>query len=116
MKGSRPAGPRIKMNNESPLAPQGSMLEQKNQGRSRVKIAVFCVLAVHVVGLLALLLQGCKREQAQPPVDNSQLPAVTDTNLPPMDTNAVPAVDTNAVALPTAVPPSVTPMTTEHVI
>src|SRR5436190_14173215 len=99
------------MNNESPLVPQGSLLEQKNQGRSRVKIAVFCVLAVHVVGLLALLLQGCKREQAQPPVDNSQLPAVTDTNLPPMDTNAVPVADTNVLAMPTAVPPPVSAAT-----
>jgi LysM repeat protein len=46
--------------NESPLIPQGSFLEQKNKGRARVKIAVFIVLAIHGVGLMALLMQGCK--------------------------------------------------------
>jgi LysM repeat protein len=53
------------MNNPSPLLPQGSMLEQntKNKGRARVKIAVFFVLAIHGVGLLALLMQGCKGEK-----------------------------------------------------
>lgn len=41
------------------------MLEQntKNKGRARVKIAVFFVLAIHGVGLLALLMQGCKGEK-----------------------------------------------------
>src|SRR5689334_15772100 len=53
------------MNNPSPLLPQGSMLEQntKNKGRARVKIAVFFVLAIHGIGLLALLMQGCKGEK-----------------------------------------------------
>jgi LysM repeat protein len=50
------------MNNQSPLVPQGSLLEQKNKGRARVKIAVFLVLAIHGVGLMALLMQGCKKE------------------------------------------------------
>jgi LysM repeat protein len=54
------------MNNQSPLLPQGSLLEQKtkNKGRARVKIAVFFVLAIHGVGLLALLMQGCNKEKA----------------------------------------------------
>ena len=50
------------MNNQSPLVPQGSLLEQKNKGRARVKIAVFFVLAIHGIGLLALLMQGCRRD------------------------------------------------------
>src|SRR6267154_2400645 len=50
------------MNNQSPLVPQGSLLDQKNKGRARVKIAVFLVLAIHGVGLMALLMQGCKKE------------------------------------------------------
>src|SRR5882724_6177831 len=50
------------MNNQSPLVPQGSFLEQKNKGRARVKIAVFFVLAIHGIGLLALLMQGCRRD------------------------------------------------------
>jgi LysM repeat protein len=50
--------------NQSPLVPSGSMLEQKQKSRAKVKIAVFVVLAVHGVGLLALLLQGCKKDDA----------------------------------------------------
>src|SRR5689334_12443733 len=55
-----------KMNTQSPvspLVPQGSLLEQKNKGRARVKIAVFFVLAIHGIGLLALLMQGCRRDE-----------------------------------------------------
>ena len=51
------------MNNQSPLVPQGSLLEQKNKGRARVKIAVFFVLTIHGVALLALLMQGCQKEK-----------------------------------------------------
>jgi LysM repeat protein len=91
------------MNNPNPFVPQGSLLEQKNKTRSRVKVAVFCVVAINVLGLTALLMQGCKREQTE--ADNTQPPV--DTNaLPPVDTNAPPAVDTNA---PPAPPPVVTP-------
>lgn len=52
------------MNTQSPLVPQGSLLEQKNKGRARVKVAVFLVLAFHGVGVLALLMtQGCKQDK-----------------------------------------------------
>src|ERR1041385_4939117 len=84
------------MNNQSPLVPQGSSLDQKSKGRARVKIAIFFVLAVHGVGLLALLLQGCHREDS--------------TNLANQATNSVPAFDTNnlpAIVEPTpTAPPS----------
>ena len=64
------------MNNPSPLIPQGSLLEQKNKSRSKVKVAFFCVVGVHVAAILvALLAQGCKREQPQPPVDQAPAPA-----------------------------------------
>ena len=49
------------MNNPNPFVPQGSLLEQ-NKRRSRLKLAVFCVLAVGVGGLAAMLIQGCKRD------------------------------------------------------
>jgi LysM repeat protein len=55
------------MNNQSPLIPQGSLLEQKNKTRVRVKIAVIFVLALHGIGLLALLMQGCGHENAGTP-------------------------------------------------
>ena len=91
------------MNNPSPLVPQGSIQDLKNQGRARVKIAVFVVLAVHGIGLLALLMQGCKKEPeaSVPPPDQaatSTAPAFVET------TNTVPA-DTNPPPL-TATPPA----------
>ena len=49
------------MNNDSPLIPKGSLLEQKNKGRIRFKIAVFAVLGAHGVAVLALLMAGCNR-------------------------------------------------------
>jgi LysM repeat protein len=108
------------MNNPSPLIPQGSMLEQKSQGRSRLKLAFFCVVGVHVAALMvALLSQGCKREQAPPP--EAAMPPITDTNLPPVDTNFPPAnVSTSApppmVEPPVAPPPAVVGSAQEHVI
>jgi len=80
------------MNNDQPLQPQTSLLDAKQQGRSRVKVAVFSVLALHVAGLTTLLLtQGCKREvpveeQPQPEVpvlEDTNAMYYTDTNLPP---------------------------------
>jgi LysM repeat protein len=82
------------MNNESPLVPQGPLAEQKNQGRARVKIAVFVVLAIHGVGLLALLMQGCKpstpppEAQPQPEPPTNSAPAFAEpTNTPAGGTN-----------------------------
>jgi len=96
------------MNNPNPFLPQGSVLEQ-NKRRSRMKLAVFIVLAVSVCGLTAMLIQGCKREQSAdntpPPVDTNSY--ATDTNLPPMGTNAAPEV----APVVTNPPPVVAPVT-----
>ena len=51
------------MNNPNPFVPQGSLLEQQSKRRSRMKLAVLCVLVVGTAGLIAMLIQGCKREQ-----------------------------------------------------
>ncbi len=95
------------MNNQSPLVPQGSLLDQKNRGRVRVKIAVFFVLAIHGIGLLALLMQGCRRasetstgetnaaQQAMEAVTN----VVADTNVGPPPT---PPASPEAAATPPA--------------
>ena len=92
------------MNNQSPLIPQGSLQEQRNKGRARVKIAVFLVLAIHGVGLMALLMQGCKKEPdagANTASENTNTaPAfVEPTNAPAAPTNLV-EVPTNAVTAP----------------
>src|SRR5579862_1408769 len=93
------------MNNQSPLIPQGSLQEQRNKGRARVKIAVFLVLAIHGVGLMALLMQGCKKDAdtggagAATESTNTVSPAFVEP------TNAAPA--TNIVEIPTNAPPPV---------
>jgi len=102
------------MNNPNPFVPKGSLLEQQSARRSRLKLAVFCVLAVSVTGLVAMLIQGCKREK---PSDESLNPPSLDTNNIAMDTNSlansvsnppvmVPPVATNP---PVVIPPVVTP-------
>src|SRR5262249_44568990 len=108
------------MNNPSPLVPQGSMLEQKNKGRARVKIAVFVVLAIHGIGLLALLMQGCKKEPdvstqtAMDQATNAMTPTFDSTNQPVADTSPPPTVATN---VDTATAPAVPAAgTTEYTI
>ena len=76
--------------------PQGSLLEQKHKGRAKVKIAVFFVLAIHGIGLLALLMQGCRKEPATAQSDqtnNASAPAFDATSAPPLvDTSTIPSV------------------------
>src|ERR1051325_6411142 len=110
------------MNNQSPLVPQGSMLEQntKNKGRARVKIAVFFVLAIHGVGLLALLMQGCKGEKENASNQNEQTNAAPIVEQQFQPTNPVVTADTNVLVTPTvtmANPPATpaTPAVTDSV-
>jgi len=102
------------MNNQSPLIPQGSLLENRNKGRARVKIAVFLVLAIHGVGLMALLMQGCKKEDPNSAsalassADPTNTPAPTfvePTNTPPAASN----IATAATNVPTPPPVEPTP-------
>lgn len=87
------------MNNPNPFVPKGSLLELQSRRRSRLKLAVFCVLAVSVTGLTAMLIQGCKRT-----VPDTEVP-------PPIDTNAAPMLDTNVAPMnevsnpPVEIPP-----------
>jgi LysM repeat protein len=104
------------MNNPNPFVPQGSLLEQHKR-RSRMKVAVFCGVALSVCGLTAMLIQGCKREQ-QPPEENQFA-----------ETNPLPMIDTNPPVMlaPSNIPPVApvvtpvvpevqTPATTEYVV
>jgi len=104
----------------SPLLPKGTFLEPKNKGRARVRVAVFVVLAVHGIGLLALLMQGCKKDnqagtsaadQTNAPPTNA-VAAFEPTNMPPAVTNQTPATAT-AIA---PVPPPEAPAPTEYTI
>src|SRR5208337_1958044 len=96
------------MNNQSPLVPQGSLLEQKNKGRARVKVAVFLVLAFHGIGVLALLMtQGCKQDKGtaseEAATNTSQPQSFEQTNQVVAPTNTA-APETN-IAANTAPPP-----------
>ena len=95
------------MNTPNPLVPQGSRLEQKSNARSRVKLAVFFVLSIHVVGLMALLVQGCRPEPQT--VEEQPVPA---PELPPFEPVMM-VQDTNEVLLPpvSTPPPEGTPWT-----
>jgi LysM repeat protein len=98
------------MNNPNPFVPKGSILELQSKRRSRLKLAVFCVLAVGVAGLSAMLIQGCKREQpadmGETPTIDTNTPAIPDTNTPTIDTNIpVATPPTTTVTPPVATPP-----------
>src|SRR5262245_59842509 len=102
----------------SPLIPQGTLPEGRN--KSRTRIVVFTILAVHVVFVCVLLLQGCKRTtedplaggeltNSVPPIQPIEPPplAVVPTSPPPLapvQTQAPPVV----VVTPTPPPPTET--------
>jgi LysM repeat protein len=95
-------------------------MEQKNKGRTRVKIAVFFVLAVHGIGLMALLMQGCGQSKepvipAEPAVTNTP-PAFVETNTAPVTTSSPPVVVTAPVPLETPTLPTVPAGATEYAI
>ncbi|HEV2318214.1 MAG TPA: hypothetical protein VGV18_00580, partial [Verrucomicrobiae bacterium] len=75
------------MNNPNPFVPQGSLLEQQSKRRSAFKWGVLFVLTIGVIGLSAMLFQGCKREEENP--------TESDNNPPPMQTNDVTETATN---------------------
>jgi LysM repeat protein len=85
------------MTNPNPFLPKGSLLEQQTQRRSRLKLGVFCVIAVSSLGLVAMLIQGCKREQ---PVEQPLLPELP-TNTPSVfDNTNAPVAPTNQFVMP----------------
>lgn len=95
------------MNNPNPLLPQGSFLEQhKSKGKSNLIIAVFTILAIHVVLFGGLLMQGCSKHEDK--TKEAALPPV-DTNLPPVDTNTLAPITSNP-------PPVATPLSNAAVV
>ena len=108
------------MNNQNPLIPQGSVLEQKNKGRARVKIAVFFVLAIHGIGLMALLMQGCgqSKEPATPTetTASNTPPAFVETTVPPATTSNPPVVVTAPPQVETPAAPTVPAGASEYAI
>jgi LysM repeat protein len=106
------------MNNPSPLVPQGSILEQKNSNRARVRLAVFFVLSIHVIGLMALLMQGCRKpiEQGTEQGTNTA-PAFETTLTPAVETN-VPGTNVTGMmpSEPAPLPATAAPATHEYTV
>lgn len=98
------------MTNPNPFLPKGSLLEQQTARRSRLKLGVFCVIAVSSLSLVAMLIQGCKREQPVEPL----MPEMP-TNTPTMTDTNPPVADTNTFVLPTNQPPISVPPLAETV-
>jgi LysM repeat protein len=90
--------------------PQGSLEDQKPRNKSNVYIAVFAILAFHVVLLGALLLQGCK-EKTPANLANNDTSLTTPTNNPGPDLGVVNPFASNhtAVLPPPPLPPPVVP-------
>lgn len=97
-------------------------MEQKSKARSRVKIAVFFILTIHVVGLMALLVQGCRPEPKEtipqpeaPPevIPFTQVdipPATNDVLLPPVQDVPPGGVPVEPTYVPTSAPQVVQPV------
>ena len=77
------------MNTPNPLIPQG-ILSQQARGKTNIRIVVFTILALHVVLLGGLLMQGCKPETKKEAKENEMAtnalplmaPYESNTNLP----------------------------------
>jgi LysM repeat protein len=79
------------MNNANPFLPQGSLLEQKNKKRARVKVGVISVLVFNILVISPLLIQGCSnKSKTQDDASNPMLAATNDVPAP--DTNTIPAL------------------------
>ncbi len=99
------------MNKSNPLVPQGSLLEQQSKGRRRIKIYVYCGVAVHVLFLGGLLMIGCGKDNDPVKKADVVLPPLDNTNPPPVElpvaSNPPPVT---AYVPPTNLPPVVTPV------
>jgi len=116
---TRPAPPTNIMNNPNPLIPQGSLLEQKARSRPHLRIAI-AIVAVHLVFLGGLLIQGCGKDdtvaKTSQSTNESPFPPLIDSNLYSTSLVAQPAhelshtsapVVTSLPALPSAQMPAV---------
>lgn len=117
-KGDAENGAIRKMKEPSPLVPQGSF-EAQARSKSRVKLAFYTIVAIHVLAIGGFLIIGCKREDKDvvgepPPLTNDLAttpPFGSDPDIvAPAATNTDPLVATPAA--PPATPPVIVPPTT----
>lgn len=87
------------MSIQNPLAPQGSLLEQKAKGKPYLRVA-YVIVALHLLFLGGLLIQGCKRDEL--PDSRSAASLTNETSLPPLDSASL--YNTNPPAAATNLP------------
>jgi LysM repeat protein len=104
------------MNKTNPFIPQGSLLEQKNKKRARVKWAVLAILGVNILLISPVLLfQACKRSDQSASTDTTptaDTAADVSTSAPPSlsaTTNDMTASNTVATAPAPAMAPAPVP-------
>ncbi len=80
--------------NLNPLIPQGSLLEQKAKAKPHLRVA-YIIVAIHLVFLGGLLIQGCKKEDPTARIgqqtNETALPPLGQANLYPSNAAAQPA-------------------------
>ncbi|MDB6064338.1 MAG: hypothetical protein JWR26_546 [Pedosphaera sp.] len=95
------------MNNANPFLPQGSLLEQKNKKRARVKVAVYSIFGFNILFVSLFLIQGCSKHD--PAIQNDPNAALTATNdLAATDTNTIPSLPVPGTNVVVAQPPVTT--------
>jgi LysM repeat protein len=93
------------------------MLEQKNQSRTRVRLAVFFVLSIHVIGLMALLMQGCRKPNEPGAEPGTNTAPTFDTNVAPTIETNPPGTSVTGMAPPEPVPgPAAAPAAQEYTV
>lgn len=107
------------MNTTSPLVPQGSL---PPKGKSTIKIAFFTIVAIHVVVIGGMLMQGCSKDKQSataPKADEAPIAANPTDVAPQVDPAITPATGnitptTAATAITTPTPtalPTAQPLT-----
>jgi peptidoglycan endopeptidase LytF len=98
-------------------------MEQQTKGRTRLKLAVFCVAGLHVLFFCVVLMVGCKKEETAtsetPPAPVETAPtnelASTNPGLAPAPGGTNPAM-APAPEAPSPAPPPPAPVNTEYVV
>jgi len=87
MKGTPPEAPNEKMKEPSPLVPQGSF-EAQARTKSRVKLAFYTIVAIHVLAICGFLIIGCKRDDKDLAGTDTTAASTNDLSLtPPIGTD-----------------------------
>jgi len=97
------------MNTPNPLLPQGSL---PSKATSKIGFKILMILAIHVVVIGGLLLQGCSKDKATT-TSTSGTEVAAATNTSPMSTTPeftpAPVASNNVVSAPAATPAMTTP-------